>query len=172
DGLADIARPAQLALQHLARVRFVEEARLEIEAGGESHVGMAWAGVAVGTPMFASAVRVDRLFEGNVRGVVGADDRARAIGLEARRNAVRLLLDIPAVVHALDGLGFEASGRVGERPAPLEGLSAARVLAHASTVRPYSYPVKTPDAPAVQVRYLCRERRKVLRRPGSTGFTR
>src|SRR5262249_49718876 len=100
---------------------------------------------AVETSMLTSAVRVDRLIEPDIGRVVGADDRASPIGLEAGRNAVRLLLHVPAVVHALDGRGFEASRGVGERSAPLEGLPAARFLAHAQ----YCTPIQLPGKGAV-----------------------
>src|ERR1051326_8170438 len=124
DGLAEVAWTRELGLQHFRGVGLVEETRLEVEAGGKAHVGMAWTRVAVDTTVCASAIGIDGLLEWDIRRVVGADDRPRPIGLERRRNALGHLVLVPTVVDLRQLLPVESAGWVREGSPADKGLSA------------------------------------------------
>jgi hypothetical protein len=74
--------------------------------------------------VFASPVRIDRLLEADVRGIVGADDALRALRLDARGDAVRRLFASPPVVHGFDARTVEAARWIRERAATLQSILA------------------------------------------------
>ncbi len=92
--------------------------------------------VAIDTCMLASAIRVDGLLEGNVGRVVGADDPLGPIRLQRRGDAVRLLLDVPAVIHPLEFLALKPSRRVRKGAPALEYLPSYCLAAHARDCTP------------------------------------
>src|SRR6185437_2906305 len=75
------------------------------------------AGHAVGTSMLAAAIRIDRLLEGNIRGIVARDDRACRLGAHLGCDRVGQLVAIPAVVDALGATLEVARRRIAERAA-------------------------------------------------------
>src|SRR6266480_4163965 len=96
--------------------------------------------------MAASSIRINRLLKGNVGRVVGADDRARALGFERRSDAVGFVFEVPAIVDRLELLKIEAPGRIGERSPAGEGMPARDRATHGDTVYIYRSPVKPPAA--------------------------
>src|SRR5579863_2859080 len=104
----------------MRRVRLVEKTCLEIDAGRETHVGVARPRVAVDAAMLAAAIGVDGILEGNIRRIVARDDMSRPIGLDGRGDALGLLLRVPAIVHVLEIAPLEAAGGVRERASSLQ----------------------------------------------------
>src|SRR5882724_703243 len=98
--------------------------------------------------MAASSIRINRLLKGNVGRVVGTDDRASALGLERRGDAVGFVFEVPAIVDRLELLKIEAAGRIRERSPAGEGMPARNRAAHGTTVYIYISPVKPSAAAA------------------------
>src|ERR1700704_2523895 len=96
--------------------------------------------------MRAPPIRIDRLLKGNIGRIVGADDRARTLGLERRGDAVGCVLEVPAIVHCLELLKIEAAGRIGQGAPARERLAAGDRAAHGGTVYIYISHVKSPAA--------------------------
>src|SRR3979490_3101411 len=96
--------------------------------------------------MRAPPIRIDRLLKGNIGRIVGADDRARTLGLERRGNAVGCVLEVPAVSHSLEPVKVEGAGRIGEGAPACERLAAGDRAAHGGTVYIYRSHVKSPAA--------------------------
>ena len=162
DRFADIARARELLPQHARDVLLVEELRLEIETGRQPHVGVARPRVAIDASVFATPVRIDRLVEPDVRGVVGGDDAPRAIRLHARRHTLGRFLLHPSVVHGFDAGTVEPPCRIRKRAAPLQrGFSEDRAC-HAATVRAYS--MSASRGPVEQCKDSFHEFRRVLAR--------
>ena len=108
--------------------------------------------VAVDASVFATPVRIDRLVEADVRGVVRADDACGAIRLHARRHAIRRLLLEPPIVNRFDTGTVEAARWIRQRAASLECVLSDDGACHARTVRPYSWRVKTGREPCAAIR--------------------
>ncbi|MNI48772.1 hypothetical protein D3C73_1033520 [compost metagenome] len=90
---------------------------------------------AVGAAVLAAAIRIHRLAEADVRGVVAADDAARGLGMhfgaQAWGEEFFALVHRPAVVHRLADGAFEAPGKVGRGTPALDGgLGVARGVLH------------------------------------------
>src|SRR6185312_6960507 len=89
----------------------------------------------------ATAIRIDRLFEGHVRRVVAADDRAGAFFAHRRgrpRSALRFVLRLrPAVVLRAMPRRLEPSLGIAERAASLvpDGRTRGFLCGHGRTVR-------------------------------------
>ena len=121
DRRADIARFAELLAQKLGRIRLREQLRLEIDACREIQIPVRRPRVAVDAAVLAAAVRIDRLLEMDVRRIVAADDRARALlGHDGIRPRRRLVLAIPAVVLARARDRLEAAFAIRRRAAALD----------------------------------------------------
>src|SRR5437879_3656931 len=137
DGFADITGPRQLRFQHLAGIRLVEQARLEIEPRRQTHIRVARAGVAEHTSMTASSIGIDRLLEGNVRRIVRCDDATGAIGLDDRGEGVGVVLQIPPVVDGFETLVLEGARGIGKSSPALGRFPAWDGMAHPVTVISY-----------------------------------
>src|SRR5256885_6150597 len=94
--------------------------------------------------MTASSIRIHRTLERDIGRVVVADDRARALRLERRGDAVGCLIEVPAMVHRLELLKIEAAGRIGQRSPDAVSVAACDVAAHSATVLFYRTTVKPP----------------------------
>src|ERR1700686_47362 len=94
--------------------------------------------------MLASSIWIDRFLKGDVGRVVGADERARTLGLERGGDAVGCFLEGPAIIPRLELLKIEAAGGIGQGPPASEGMPARDRAAHGSTVYIYRPPVKPP----------------------------
>ena len=87
DRPAGIALLAQLGREQRRRLRLVEDAALEIEAGRQAEIGVARPRVAIDAAVLAAAIGVDRAVEADIGRIVAGDDRARRIDLKPRRRA-------------------------------------------------------------------------------------
>jgi hypothetical protein len=74
DRARTIGGRSELQAQQRRRVRLGEDARFEVEPGRQTEVCVRRAGVAVHAAVLAPAVRIDRLIERDVGGVVARDD--------------------------------------------------------------------------------------------------
>ena len=107
----------QGASQEFGGVRFEEDAGLEVEARREVEVGVRRAREAVAAAMLAASVGVDRLVEGNVRGVVARDDGSGFFGSQGCFWGLCGVLgcwdEFEFVEAALDVLGGSSAGWAG-----------------------------------------------------------
>jgi hypothetical protein len=74
DRLADVARLREFGAQQLDRVGLREQPGLEVEARGEFEVAVRRPREAVRAAVLAAAIGIERLGEGDVGGVVAAQD--------------------------------------------------------------------------------------------------
>ena len=81
--------------------------------------------------MSAAAVRIDRLLEWDVGGVVAADQPAGMLGGHGERRPFGLGFLEPAVVHRLGAVPFESAGGIGERTLSTPHRAAAQRGRHA-----------------------------------------
>ena len=107
----------KLPLEQLGRALFGEQAGLEIEPGGETHVGVGGPGVAIEAAVLAAAVGIDRAVEGDVGRLVAGDDRLGLLPGDLGRERLGRLVAGPAVVERLALFEFETAGGVGRRAA-------------------------------------------------------
>ena len=101
DELGHIAGARQLLLEQLDRIGLVKKFALEVQSRGQVQVGMRGAREAIDAAVFAAAVGIDGLIEGNVGRIVVRDDAARGFGAHGRRDRRVLDLAPPAIVHGL-----------------------------------------------------------------------
>ena len=87
DRPAGVALLAQLGREQRRRLRLVEDAGLEIEAGRQAEIGVARPRIAIDAAVLAAAIRVDRAVEADIGRVVAGDDRARRIDAETSSRA-------------------------------------------------------------------------------------
>src|SRR5208282_2290302 len=127
DGRRPILGRSKLTLQELGCALLGEQARLEIEPGGEPQIGVGRPRVAIEAAVFAAAVGVDRSVERNVGRLVAGDDNLWPFQNNLGRQRLGRLLACPAIVEILVLLEFETAGDVGRRAAsapPLGGHKA------------------------------------------------
>src|SRR6266849_1780130 len=128
---AAIVLLAQLGAEQRRRLRLIEDAGLEIEAGRQPEIGVARPRVTINAAMLAAAIGVDRAVEADIGRVVARNDRAGRIYAEDRRDparpALQLTLDrAPAVIKGDPPLALEAAGLVADGAASLARHDAAR----------------------------------------------
>jgi hypothetical protein len=106
--------------EQLGGIGFGEELRFEIEAGRKIERGVAWAGVAIRAAVFAAAIGVYRLIEGDIGRIIFADNGLRDFVVDDGFRAwsyKRAGGTKPTIVHELRRARFEAPDGV-ERRAP------------------------------------------------------
>ncbi len=123
-----VAGFGQLRAQHLGEIALGAQLRFKIEAGRQVEVAVRRSRKTINAAVFAAAIRVDRLAEGDVRRVVAADHAARAFLGDLGARAWRILVQqraLPAVVLGLMADAFEAALGIGRSTAALERAGGA-----------------------------------------------
>ena len=95
--------------QQLGRALLHQDARLEVEPGGESEVLVGRARVAVDAAVLAPAVGVQAGVEAHVGTVVVGDDAARGVAHVERSGTPRLFLSVDRLLFVVEAI--EAVGR-------------------------------------------------------------
>ena len=125
-----IARPAQFGAEQFGGIRLGEQARFEIQPGGEIEIRMAGTGKAIDAAMFAAPIGVDRTIEADVGRLVARDDGARRFRRDRRAGRWRRAVDHGAGVAPV-AIGFAlrqgeaGAGRVAGGTAAVDGVGGA-----------------------------------------------
>lgn len=123
-----IARLGQLPAQDIGEVTFRPQFGFEIETRRQVEIAVRRSRKTIDTAVLATAVRVDRLSEMDIRRIVAADHAARAFlgDLGARARAILVeQLTRPAVIFGVVPDALKATFGIGRGAAPLD-LAADR----------------------------------------------
>src|SRR5262249_12044654 len=102
----------EFALQKLRSLRLGKQFRFEIEAGGQTQIGMGRAGEAVDAAMLAAAIWIDRAVKRDIGRIVVGDDPASAVDGDGRLERRQLFRALPAVIERNPCQRLETARRV------------------------------------------------------------
>ena len=119
-----VLRLAQFLSQQRRGFRFGEQLGFEIDAGGQTDVGVRRARIAVDTTVLTATIWIDRLIERNIRGFVATYDGARRVNRDSGSSgAHRFIQRTPAVVFGFTRARLEPAVGIGGCAAPLTHCS-------------------------------------------------